>query len=121
MVGALEKIHRACGKNRPGELSDEITRDFGRRKTPAQSHRDRHGGIIMAAGNMTAGKNHHHQDRADGQRRHDAGILVNHTSADREHQKKSADKLRNEFFHKSDSILGGLEADDRAAIRIPTS
>jgi hypothetical protein len=54
----------------------------------------------MAAGDMTAGENHHHERGADGERGERAGIRRNHRAADGENEEERADKFDEVFFHR---------------------
>ena len=53
----------------------------------------------MPARDMASGEDHHHERRADGERRDHARTTADHGAADREDKKESADEFRDVFFH----------------------
>jgi hypothetical protein len=55
----------------------------------------------MTAGDMTSGKNHHHEGRADGERRNDAVTSIDDRTPDGEDQEKGTDKFHNILVHRS--------------------
>ena len=53
----------------------------------------------MRSRNMTAGVDHDHERRADGQGRYDSRSRTDHGAADRQDKEESADEFRDVFFH----------------------
>src|ERR1700761_2024715 len=90
--------HDGCDR-RSRRLEDHVGEDvfgFG-----AAAHPDSQGDgrIVMAARDVASGKDHHHQDRANRERRNDATAAGNYRHTDGEDKKECSDKLHHVFFH----------------------
>lgn len=68
-------------------------------RSDSDKNRQRDRGIEMATRDVPAGVNHHHEGSADRERRDDAGRARDNRAANGEHEKESADKFCNVFFH----------------------
>jgi hypothetical protein len=53
----------------------------------------------MPAGDVSGGKDHHHEHGADGERRDHAGRAVDDRAANREDEKESSDEFAEVFVH----------------------
>ena len=58
----------------------------------------------MTAGDVASGKNHHHQGRADSERRDDAATTIDDCTPDGEHEEKGSDEFHNILVHSGDLL-----------------
>jgi len=84
--------------DKPGDkLGHPVGHDVLRVALAPDEHGERDRGIKVSAGNVSAGENHDHQGRADGQ--WSEVRVTAHGHADGEDEKERADEFNEVFFH----------------------
>ena len=80
-------------------MKSVFNKKFSICRSDSNKNRQRDRGIEMATRDVPAGVNHHHEGSADRERRDDAGRARDDRAANGEHEKESADKFCDVFFH----------------------
>ena len=108
-AGTKDFAHYQCGDRGPGELCQPVRHHVGDVHFTPDQDAQRYRRVIMRAGNMAAGVNHHHERCADGERRDHTRTWANSRAANRQDKEESSDEFRDIFVHNLRSYPTQLE------------